>query len=249
MKKLFYFPLLAFIFFSITSCSIDSDIVLHKDKTTSTVMNVDMRVFFAIMKDSAFASSSKKSESFEKFPKTWTSYYDLRLKESKKAIPKDSAQLYKKMFVKSNMENNEMVGFSMKFDRFSEADYAMFNSREENNLPITTNAFTKWDGKTLKINTNEFVNKDLREMVDMLAGKNDAGTAKITKSKESPADEKLMNFSTTLRFETPIKSMIGKHPWVKKIDDKTIQIKYSADDVMKASEKVLKGGEIIITAE
>lgn len=236
-------------FICFISCSIDTDIALHKDKTTSTEMNIDMRVFFAVMKDSAFASSSKKSNSFDKFPTTWTSYYDIRQKDSKKPIPKDSVKLYKKMFVKSNMENNEMVGFSMKFDRFSDADYAMFSNREENNLPVTSNAYTKWDGKTLKVYTDKFISKDLQEMVGMLDGKNDLGTAKITKNKESLSEKNLMSFSTILRFETPIKSMSGNHPWVQKIDNKTVKIQYSAEDITDTSKKPIKNSTIVIVTE
>ena len=150
MKKFLTALLMATVLLSFTSCSIDTEIDHHKDNTTTTVMSIDMKAFLSIMKDSAFASATKKND-FDKFPKNWTSYYDIRKKDSKKAIPKDSARLYKKVFVKTNIEDKEMVGFSMKFDHFSDADYMMFNSREENDLPITSSTFSKWDGKVLKI--------------------------------------------------------------------------------------------------
>ena len=66
---------------------------------------------------------------------------------------------------------------------------------------------------------------------------------------KSENDEFKMNFTTTLKFETPIKSISGKHPWLKKMDDKTIKIEFSAEDVSKADDNLKNSKEIIVVTK
>jgi hypothetical protein len=241
MKKFIIIPFLAIILMTFSSCSINSQITFHKDTTSTTEMDLDMSVFLGFMKYYMFASGSKKSMSFEKFPKTWESFYSIRNKDSKKPIPADSAKLYKKIFVKSNFEKDEMTGFSMKMDHFSKDDYRALNNREEKDIPLANAAFQNWDGKTLKIKTDEFVSEELQDMLNKMGYKSD--------DSKSENDEFKMNFTTTLKFETPIKSISGKHPWLKKMDDKTIKIEFSAEDVSKADDNLKNSKEILVVTK
>lgn len=246
MKKFIVFSCSIIIILSVISCSINSESTFYKDKTSTTEMNVDMRGFYEIMKDSMFAGGARSKMKTDQFPKNYTSFYDLQMKKEPREIPADSVKLYKKMFMRSNFENNEIVGFSLKLDRFSPEDAKLFGSREENDLSMQNNMIENWDGKTLKINTSNFVSEDLSTVLGLMNGKDDKRSkeqAKIFKEKFP------MKFSTILKFEAPIKKMIGKHPWVKKLDNNTVQISYSAEDINKASKKTLEATEITIETE
>ena len=240
MKKFLVFTVAILAFFSLTSCSITSEIQFFEDKTTSTEMEVDMRVFYKILKDSAFSSTNKGNVKVENFPRTYKSFYDIQVEKGRKDIPKDSARLYKKMFMKSNFENGEIVGFSIKLDRFSPQDALLYGSREENDLPMNNSILENWDGKTLKIKTSAFITEDLKELVKMMDNKDD---------KKSKDGKLPMNFSTTLKFEKPIKSFKGNHPWVKQLDKKTVKIQYTAEDIADATQKNQKNSEIVIVTE
>lgn len=242
MKRLFVFCILLFAFFSFISCSITSEINFYEDKTTSTEMDVDMRYFFEILKDSAFSSSTKGKMNVQEFPRTYKSFYDIEKAKGRKDIPKDSAKLYKKMFLKSNFENDDIVGFSIKLDRFSPEDAQLYGSREENDLPMNNSILENWDGKTLKINTSAFITDDLKQLVKMTGDKD--------KEEKKSKEEKIpMNFTTTLKFQKPIKSFKGNHPWVKQLDKKTVKIQYSAEDIANSQAKPIKNSEIVIVTE
>ena len=59
-----------------------------------------------------------------------------------------------------------------------------------------------------------------------------------------------MNFSNTLKFQKPIKSIVGKHDFVKQIDNKTIQINVRSKDLMDNGKTLVnKDKKIIITTE
>lgn len=240
MKKLTIFCIAIVSFYSFISCSINSEIYFYKDKTTTTEMDVDMKSLFMILQDSALTSLKKGKINVEKFPRTYKSFYDIELAKGRKDIPKDSARLYKKMFLKSNFEKDEIVGFSIKLDRFSREDARSYGSREENDLPMNTSILENWDGKTLKIYTSAFISEAIQDLLKMMNAKE--GTS-------SKAEEPSMNFTTTLKFEKPIKSFKGNHPWVKQVDKKTVRIHYSLDDIPKADEKPLPNSTIEIVTD
>lgn len=246
MKNIFTLVSTAIILLFCTSCSISSEISFYKDNTSTTEMTLDMRGFYEIMKDSMFASGAKSKMKTDEFPRVYTSFYDLQMKKGKREIPADSVKLYKKMFMKSNFVNNEIVGFSLKLDRFSPEDAKMFGSRKENDLPLQNDMIENWDGKTLKLDTSSFVSEDLTTLVNMMNGKEDEKSlkeAKIFKEKFP------MKFSTVLKFENPIKKITGKHPWVKQLDNKTVKIEYSADDIFNVKSKKIKDSDIYIETE
>jgi hypothetical protein len=59
-----------------------------------------------------------------------------------------------------------------------------------------------------------------------------------------------VNFSNTIKFQKPIKSIVGKHDFVKQIDKKTIQINVRSDELLDDKKKLTdKDQKIIITTE
>ena len=59
-----------------------------------------------------------------------------------------------------------------------------------------------------------------------------------------------VNFSNTIKFQKPIKLIVGKHDFIKQIDKKTIQINLRSNDLLD-EKNVLKNKDkkIIITTE
>lgn len=221
MKINFFLLLISLI--TLQSCRINSEIVYHKDAASSTVMDIDVREFIAEMKAMSPDSLNKKEfGEMDKVPTTWTSIYELDKKEGKlKTTNPDSIKIMKKIFMKSNKENNEYAGFSLKLDHFSKSDYnALGNLSKGNQLPVDQNVFNDWDGKVLTLNTDNFNLKNIEEAL----------RSKTTKEESQSVEGLVMmmfkQIGTTLKFDDKIKSVQGKHDWFKQIDDHTIRIEY-----------------------
>ncbi|ASW75547.1 hypothetical protein IQ37_09265 [Chryseobacterium piperi] len=221
MKINFFLLLISLI--TLQSCRINSEIVYHKDAASSTVMDIDVRKFIAEMKAMSPDSLNKKEfGEMDKVPTTWTSIYELDKKEGKlKTTNPDSIKIMKKIFMKSNKENNEYAGFSLKLDHFSKSDYnALGNLSKGNQLPVDQNVFNDWDGKVLTLNTDNFNLKNIEEAL----------RSKTTKEESQSVEGLVMmmfkQIGTTLKFDDKIKSVQGKHDWFKQIDDHTIRIEY-----------------------
>ena len=59
-----------------------------------------------------------------------------------------------------------------------------------------------------------------------------------------------MNFTSTLKFQKPIISIVGKHDFVKQIDKKTIQITVRSNDLFDGSKNLVnKDKQITITTD
>ena len=85
------------------SCSVNSEIVYHRDAASTSVTDIDTREFMAEMM--AMSPDSLKQKEFgevDKLPTVWTSMYDLAKKEGKlKTENPDSVRIMKKIFMKS----------------------------------------------------------------------------------------------------------------------------------------------------
>ncbi|TZF93179.1 hypothetical protein FW781_19630 [Chryseobacterium panacisoli] len=221
MKKTAILFLLSFLI--LQSCSVNSEIVYHKDAASTSVMDIDTREFMAEMM--AMTPDSLKQKEFgemDRLPTTWTSMYDVARKEGKlKTENPDSIKIMKKIFMKSTKENNTLAGFSFKMDHFSPEDYQILKSfTKTEKVPLDQNIYNNWDGKTLTIDTGNFNLKSIEEAIRSKSSKEET---------QKMAGMMIMFFKkigTTLKFENPIKSMTGKHDWVKQIDDHSIRIEY-----------------------
>ncbi len=252
MKKILF--LLVISLFALQSCTVNSEIVFHKDAASTTLMDIDMKdamaMFKSMMPDSV-KNDKKELAELEKLPRTWTSLYEMEKKEGKlKTTNPDSIRIMKKVFMKSNFDKDELAGFSMKMDHFTKADYNTIGNMSKNEkLPIDQMALNMWDGKTLTIDTE---NLNINGFKGILSGKGLPGEDDTTsESASSMMKMMLKKMSTTIKFENKIKSISGKHDWITKVDDHTIRVDYNLDEMFGDSKKQLKNSDkkIVIVTE
>lgn len=143
--------------------------------------------------------------------------------------------------MKSTKEDKKLAGFSFKMDHFSPEDYLVLKSfTKTEKIPMDQNIYNNWDGKTLKIDTENFNLKSIEEAIQSKSSKEEA---------EKIAGMMIMFFKkigTTLKFENPIQSITGKHDWVKQIDDHSIRIEYDLKAIYDKDSKLKNADKKII---
>ena len=218
---------------TLVSCNVTADVTLHKDKTQSIVMDIDVKEMAKIFKD----EDKKKSNSLkEGFPKKWISLYEMNLKKDKKEriTAPDTIAVMKKIYVKGSYDKDDLTDISFKTDKLTNKELSiMFNKKEEKSLPIL-DLFSRneWDGKTLKINTSV--------LNDMFV--------KINQDKEQGFDWMMFtkDYRVTFHFNSDIKKIEGKHDLVRKVNNNTVEIKFNIDDVREKGFK-FKNDDSFIT--
>lgn len=245
MKKIIVLFLISL--FTLQSCSVNSEIVYHKDASSSSVTDIDTREFMSEMM--AMTPDSLKQKEFgemDKLPTTWTSMYDLAKKEGKlKTENPDSIRIMKKVFMKSTKEDNKLAGFSFKMEHFTPEDYLVLKSfTKTEKIPLDQNIYNNWDGKTLTIDTENFNQRSIEEAIKTKSSKEEA---------EKIAGMMMMffkNIGTTLKFENKIKSITGKHDWLKQVDDYSVRIEYDLKALYDKNAKLKnEDKKIIIVTE
>ena len=227
----------AIVLVTLQSCSIHTETLLHKNAEATTEMNIDFREMMGLMMGMVPDSVDAKSQFSElnKLPTEWTSLYDFEKKERKKlTTDPDSVRLMKKMFLKANSENGEIVGISFKQDHFSAKDYEFIDKGDaKDKMPLNNKIFQSWDGKTLTIDTKNFTDEDYKKIGAS------AGSAEPSKDGEQDMMTKMMQIDITniIKFETKIKSITGLHDWVQKVDDRTIKITYNSKQLADSESK------------
>ncbi|MDN3690886.1 hypothetical protein QWZ06_00665 [Chryseobacterium tructae] len=235
--------------FTLQSCNINTEVLYHKDTATSLITDIDTREFMAEME--AMTPDSLKQEKFkemERFPTVWTSMHDLLKNEGKlKTENQDTLRMLKKVFLKSKKDDNNPtpIGLLFKIDHFTPNDYQIiknFNKNEK--LPFEQNLNNTWDGKTLTINTDFFNLKNIEEIL------RSQGSKEETEKMEGMMMMFFKNIGTTLKFENKIKSISGKHDWLKQINDYSVRIEYDLK-TMNDKDYKLKNADkkIIIVTE
>lgn len=231
MKNKIYFWMIGLVM-TLVSCNVNADITLHKDKTQSIVMDIDGKEAAKIFKD----ENKKGKKDKDDLPKEWTSLYEMNLKKDKKEriTAPDTIAVMKKIYVKGSYDKDDLTDISFKTEKLTNKELSiMFNKKEEKSLPIL-DLFSKneWDGKTLKINTSV--------LNDMLIKKN--------KDQESDLDWMIFtkDYRVTFHFDSEIKKIEGKHDLVRKVNNNTVEIKFSSDDILQKDDK-FKNDDSFIT--
>ncbi len=234
--------------FILQSCNVSSEIVYHKDATSTSVTDIDMRRFLAEVRAATPDSLKDKDEysDLNKYPATWTDLQELEQKSRDvKDTNPDHIRIMKKIFMKTNRENDLPTGVSLKTEHFNPDDYTILsNYLKTEKLPVEQNIFNLWDGKVLTINTENFNLKNIQAAI----------TSSRTKDDPQKIEGMMMmyfkNISTTLKFENKIKSITGKHDWLKQIDDYTLKITYDLK-AMYELEKEMKNADqkILVVTE
>ena len=231
MKNKIYFWMIGLVM-TLVSCNVTADITLHKDKTQSIVMDIDGKEAAKIFKD----ENKKDKKDKDDLPKEWTSLYEMNLKKDKKEriTAPDTIAVMKKIYVKGSYDKDDLTDISFKTDKLTNKELSiMFNKKEEKSLPIL-DLFSKneWDGKTLKINTSV--------LNDILIKKN--------QGKESDLYWMMFtkDYRVTFHFDSEIKKIEGKHDLVRKVNNNTVEIKFSSDDILQKDD-IFKNDDSFIT--
>ena len=160
----------------------------------------------------------------------------MNLKKDKKEriTAPDTIAVMKKIYVKGSYDKDDLTDISFKTDKLTNKELSiMFNKKEEKSLPIL-DLFSKneWDGKTLKINTSV--------LNDILIKKN--------QGKESDLYWMMFtkDYRVTFHFDSEIKKIEGKHDLVRKVNNNTVEIKFSSDDILQKDDK-FKNDDSFIT--
>ena len=244
------FSMVASLLLLMQSCTVNTDVVLHKDSSSSLQLDAEFKELMDVVKQQGGADADMKG--LEKLPKAWTSMYDLEINDGGKITDKDSIRLMKKMFMKGNFMINELTGMSIRLDRFTQQDYQtiekMNRDNSEDKLPVDGKMFMNWDGKKIVLNTKDF---SLSNMEEMMA----KGTSEDDESPIDPEQTKQMmqmmikKMTYNLKFENDIKSITGKHDWVKQIDKRTVQVNFDVANFDLATKLTHNDPQITIITE
>lgn len=245
------------------SCSVNTETTYYKDSATSMESNILMDQSMLGMMNMMGDNQGliKNSKELSALSTEWKSLYDIQ-KDGKITVNKDSAKVLRKLFLKLNKDQGEVYGLSVKYDKLLPGEVAslLSQSKQFKNLPLQNVA--SWNGKVLTIDTDKFNTTEfLSEIAKTTPGSEN--TKPKTKSDSLEVYGKQMakgmfgmmkmfniNLNSTLKFQKPIKSIVGKHDFVKQIDNRTIQINVRTNDLLD-NGKVLtnKDKKIIITTE
>lgn len=250
MKKNKIFALLIILVFILQSCKVNNTISFHSDKSQSLHQEMKFKEMIDMMH--TFGTNEPETnemfENLKKIPKTWTNFYDagqLLFGKDVNKVKSDTIELMKKIFVKSDYENSDFQGLSMKYDRFDEKNIIFFNalmSDVESKIPNTSAAFQNWNGKSVQIKTDELVPTALMEIM--------SGSEEVSKDQMKVLLGLFkINLNTELKFEKKIKTIQGEHDWVKKQDDNTLLIQIDIAEAMDNSKVNKKDKLIIVTTE
>jgi hypothetical protein len=214
---------------------VNSEIIYHKNAASTSVTDIDVKRFVAEMRAAVPDSlnDKKKYGNFDTFPTAWTSLVELERqdRETRTTNP-DHVRIMKKIFMKSTKENGAPTIISLKTDHFTQNDYSVLTDYMKNErLPVEQNIFNRWDGKTLTIDTDNFNLKNIKTAISSKSSGNNPEKA------EEMLTMYFKNISTTLKFEKKIKSMTGKHDWVKQIDDRTVKISYDLKTIFEKDKE------------
>lgn len=256
MIKKWSFWLCALVFSIMVSCSVNTESTYYKDSASG--MNVDVKMdkmLFGMMKSLGKDSADNNRISDLKHLTTeWKNLYDLAKEKGK--VPKeksDSAKVMKKIFMKINKENDEISGFSFKYDKLLPHEIAMALNPKKKDKALKQ--IGSWDGKQLTLKMADLSPEKLSDLLKndkKPVTKEDSLVAAGSKMAEGMLDMlKLfeVKYKNRLKFESKIKNISGKHDFLKQIDDRTLELSYSLKDFTDGKNLKNQDKKIIITTE
>lgn len=263
MKNFFKILSCAVLLWIVQSCSVNTETTYYKDSATSMQSNILMdKAMLGMMNmmGNSPADAAKKTD-LGKLTTEWKSLYDIQ-KDGLVKLNEDSVKVLKKLYMKLNKENGEVLGLSVKYDKLlpNEITQLFSQSKQLRNIPLQDAA--QWNGKTLTIDTGKFNMGDFMGEIDKINEPQPTSAPK-TKSDSITAYGKQMasgmigmlkmvnmNISSTMKFQKPIKTISGRHDYVKQLDKNTVQINVRTKDLMDSDKKLKnKDSKIIIETE
>ena len=248
--------------FGLQSCSIKTETTYYKDSATSMESNILMDKsalgMLGMMGDKA---DLLKSGNVKNLTTDWKSLYDIQ-KDGLVTLNSDSVKVLKKVFLKINKDKGEIYGLSIKYNKLLPGEITKLFSQSKRLKNIPLQNLGTWNGKSLTINTDKFNSTEL--LTEIAKPTSDLpNTPPKTKSDSIEVYGKQMaqgmlgmmkmfnlNFTNTIKFQKPIKTIIGKHDFVKQLDSKTLQINVRSDDLLDGGKNLTyKDKQIVITTE
>lgn len=250
MKKplLFWKSILGiFGFLLLQSCSINTTNHYHSDKKISFATDVDMREAMEMMKSFMPDSLSQGSDFMksDKYPRDWKNLYEIQKEEGKVSTNPDSIKILKKLFFKGNFTEDNFKGFSVKSDPLTREELASVGTLmgKESSM-VHNSAFEDWNGNILKIDM-----KKLQLSSDELKGifkTGDKEKAEDEEGMEQFLSMMEMRINNKLVFDKKIKSVKGKHDWIKQLDNKTMEVNLDLKEMTNKDHKFTNQDAFII---
>ncbi len=209
--------------------------------------DIDMSQAWGMM-EGFLPDSLKQNNDFmntDKYPKDWKSLYDLKKEEGKVTTNPDSIRLLNKIFFKGNFNQDKFSGFSVKTEALTKDEIASTGKlMGKNGAMMNNSAFDDWNGKTLTINTSKLQISE-KEIQDIFK------SGEQTKAEDKQQIESLLgmmqiDFKNQLLFDNKIKSIKGQHDWIKKINDKTIEVTINVQEMVDKNYQFKNKDEIIL---
>lgn len=242
------------------SCSVNTETTYYNDSASSMESNILIDKGMLSMMN-MMNNGSDKAPNFSNLSTDWKSLYDLQ-KDGLITLNKDSVKVLHKMFLKLNKDKGEIYGVSLKYDKLLPAEVTtlLSQSKELQRMPLQNIA--TWNGKTLTIDTDKFNSVQFLNKMENVADNKESATPATKSDSIAAYGQKMaenmvgmmkmfpVNFSNKIKFQKPIKSIVGKHDFVKQIDKKTIQINLRSNDLLDEKNALKdKDKKIIITTE
>lgn len=233
----------------LVSCSVNSTVLMHRDKTMSLNMEVnfkEMLSFINLANDSTNTKPSKQPEFLANIPKEWMNYYDIQKRDGNRVpLDEDSIKLMKKFLIKAKIDGDKVDGLSMKINQFTGKEYPTIANivakGRDFKIPMN-NLFKDWNGKKLILNTEDFKVDEIKKMIS----DNDE-----THSQRDMNEllSFMLIYTITIQFEKDIKTISGKHDWLNQIDKRTLHIKFDTSNLDGNQPFTNKDSKIVIETE
>ncbi len=217
----------------LSSCTSDITFTFHKNTSSSFLVEVNMERLIYFLGDSIMKSYAEKD-----LDKKWKSIYEISKERRKSLTGKDTINLGKRTFLKGLYKDDSNIpyGFALKGDHLSQKEWVALGKTGQAEESITQygssfSSIFQWDGKTLfffpeellRIGTEKTSNNSSNEKdIDEEEERSESELSKKIKS--------LYVIKTNLfcKFDRKIKSIQGNHPYLRQIDDHTLQFSFDA---------------------
>lgn len=243
------------------SCSVNTETTYYKDSATSMESKIAVdQSMLMLMNMSGRNAVGAGLPNLKQYPTEWKSLYDLQKDGTFILNPKEAAPL-KKLFLKVNKNSSDITGLSVKYDKLMPGEIAQLlsQSKELKSIPLIDAA--KWNGNSLTIDTDQFESTEILSEIGKNSGSNESVPKPVTKSDSIAAYGRQMaqglvgmlkmvnmNYKSTLKFQKPIKTIVGKHDFVKQLDRQTVEINVNTRDLLDETYPYkYKDKKIVIT--
>ena len=265
MTKKFSLWLAALFVLLLQSCSVNTETTYYKDSATSMESNilVDQSTLsmLSMMGDTPEVIKKNAGSEFKNLTTDWKSLYDIQ-KTGKVVLNPDSSKVLKKVFMKLNKADGEVLGVSLKYDKLMPKEIMSLFAQNSHLRKMPMQDFANWNGNKLTIDTEKFNIAEALQEIQKVKPESKTDKPKTKKDSIEAYGRQMasgmiglmkmfnMNLTNTLKFQKPIKSIEGKHDFVEQVDQHTIKVNVRTADLWDEGKNLKnKDKKIIVTTE